>query len=316
MPVTGPHTASGPEVKNGRMTDSRLLAPVLTWYAANRRELPWRSPDASAWSVLVSEVMLQQTPVARVLPVFAAWLGRWPRPADLAADSPAEAIRLWGALGYPRRALRLHAAADLIVRRHDGLVPADPEALLELPGVGAYTAAAVASFAYGQRQVVLDTNVRRVLARATAGVELPSRSISAAERHTAESLLPEDPAVAAAWSVAVMELGALTCPSRTPRCVECPIEADCAWHAGGMLRSHTATRPAQTYQGTDRQCRGRLLAVLRHTAGPVHGSALEAAWDVATQRERSLAGLVADGLVEPIAGDRYQLPTRSPVGTR
>ncbi len=314
--MTGPHTASGLEVKNGRVTDSRLHAPVLTWYAANRRELPWRSPDASAWSVLVSEVMLQQTPVARVLPVFEEWLRRWPRPADLAADTPAQAIRLWGALGYPRRALRLHAAANVIVRRHGGLVPADPEALLELPGVGAYTAAAVASFAYGQRQVVLDTNVRRVLARVTAGVELPAVSISAAERHTAESLLPEDPAVAAAWSVAVMELGALTCTSRTPRCVECPIEADCAWRAGGMLRSDTATRRAQTYEGTDRQCRGRLLTVLRHAEGPVHRAALEAVWDTAAQRERSLAGLVADGLVEPTADGRYQLPTCSPVGSR
>ena len=125
--MTGPHTASGLEVKNGRVTDSRLHAPVLTWYAANRRELPWRSPDACAWSVLVSEVMLQQTPVARVLPVFEEWLRRWPRPADLAADTPAQAIRLWGALGYPRRALRLHAAANVIVRRHGGPSPPTPK---------------------------------------------------------------------------------------------------------------------------------------------------------------------------------------------
>jgi A/G-specific adenine glycosylase len=298
------------------MPHSPLHARVLRWYATHRRDLPWRDRQASPWSVLVSEVMLQQTPVARVLPVYEEWIRLWPRPADLAVALPADAVRCWGTLGYPRRALRLHEAAVAIVRRHRGLVPSDSEALLELPGVGAYTAAAVASFAFGQRQVVLDTNVRRVLARVTAGAELPARSISAAERSAAESLLPGDPAVAAAWSVAVMELGALTCTSRAPRCAECPIEADCAWRAAGMLRSDAATRPAQTYEGTDRQCRGRLLAVLRNADGPVHRAALEAAWDIAAQRERSLAGLVADGLVEPTADGRYQLPTVSSVGSR
>ncbi len=301
---------------NGAMPHSPLHAPVLGWYAGHRRDLPWRDPEASPWSVLVSEVMLQQTPVARVLPVYEEWLRRWPRPADLAGAPAAEAIRCWGALGYPRRALRLHGASAVIVQRHGGLVPSEPQALLELPGVGAYTAAAVASFAFGQRRVVLDTNVRRVLARATGGEELPDRTICAAERRVAESLLPEDPAVAVAWSVAVMELGALICTARRPRCADCPIERECAWRAGGMIRSAAATRRTQTYQGTDRQCRGRMLAVLRDSDAPVHRSALEAVWDIGTQRERALAALVADGLAQPLPGGLYQLPTDSPVAAR
>src|SRR5215472_17824721 len=144
-------------------------APVLRWYAAHARDLPWRRGDASAWSVLVSEIMLQQTPVARVLPAHAAWLARWPTPPALAAASPGDAVRQWGRLGYPRRALRLHAAARVISERHGGEVPRSIDALRALPGVGSYTAAAVASFAFGQRHPVLDTNVRRVLARMATG---------------------------------------------------------------------------------------------------------------------------------------------------
>ena len=148
---------------------------ILEWYAGNARELPWRGPAASPWSVMVSEFMLQQTPVARVLPVHEEWLRRWPTPADLAAEPTGEAVRAWGRLGYPRRALRLHGAAVAIVERHGGDVPAAYDDLLALPGVGDYTAAAIATFAYGRRHVVLDTNVRRVLARAMTGVEFPGR---------------------------------------------------------------------------------------------------------------------------------------------
>jgi A/G-specific adenine glycosylase len=168
------------------MPSSPLHAPVLGWYADSARDLPWRSPDASPWGVLVSEIMLQQTPVARVLPAYAEWLDRWPSPADLAADSPGEAVRMWGRLGYPRRALRLHEAATAMVARHDGQVPATYDDLLALPGVGSYTAAAVASFAFGARHAVLDTNVRRVLARAVAGPESPEPHLTAADRCLAE----------------------------------------------------------------------------------------------------------------------------------
>jgi A/G-specific adenine glycosylase len=163
--------------------------PVLAWYGRHARDLPWRAPGTTPWSVLVSEVMLQQTPVSRVIPAHQAWLARWPTPAALAAEAAGEAIRQWGRLGYPRRALRLHETAVILTKRHGGIVPADAEALLRLPGVGSYTAAAVASFAFGQRHAVLDTNVRRVLARLVTGVPQPPAAPSVAETRLAESLL-------------------------------------------------------------------------------------------------------------------------------
>jgi A/G-specific adenine glycosylase len=212
---------------------SPYLQPVLSWYADHARDLPWRSSDASPWSVLVSELMLQQTPVARVLPAHQEWLCRWPTPADLAADPPGEAVRQWGRLGYPRRALWLHAAARTITERHDGEVPASYEALLALPGIGRYTAAAVASFAFQQRHAVLDTNVRRVMCRLVSGAEFPGRTPSAAEWRLAESLLPADPRIAARWSVGMMELGALICTAARPRCTVCPLADGCSWLSAG-----------------------------------------------------------------------------------
>ena len=207
--------------------------PVLSWYARHARDLPWRAPGATPWSVLVSEIMLQQTPVARVWPEYLRWIARWPTPAALAAEPAGEAIRQWGRLGYPRRALRLHETATILTARHGGKVPADRDTLLALPGIGSYTAAAVASFAFGQRHAVLDTNVRRVLARLVAGQPRAAAAPSVAERRLAESLLPAEPAVAARWSVAVMELGALVCTAASPRCDTCPVAGDCAWLAAG-----------------------------------------------------------------------------------
>src|SRR6478672_8891609 len=200
-----------------------LHEAVLDWYDDHARELPWRGVDASPWSVMVSELMLQQTPVARVLPVHELWLERWPTPADLAAESTGEAVRMWGRLGYPRRALRLHAAATAIVERHGGEVPQSYDDLIALPGVGDYTAAAIASFAFGRRHVVLDTNVRRVLTRAVSGIELPAPAVTRAERDVATSVLPDDDATAATWAVATMELGALVCTARQPDCDACPV---------------------------------------------------------------------------------------------
>lgn len=285
-----------------------LVEPILDWYDAHARDLPWRRPEASAWSVLVSEFMLQQTPVARVLPVHAAWLQRWPTPADLAADASGEAVRAWGRLGYPRRALRLHAAATAITEQHGGEVPASYDDLLALPGVGDYTAAAVAAFAYGQRQVVLDTNVRRVLARTVTGVEFPARSVNKSERALGAALLPSDPPTAATWSVAVMELGALVCTADRPRCDACPVRPACAWQAAGAPAYDGPPRPVQAYAGTDRQCRGRLLAVLRDAPGAVGKDRLDAAWDVVEQRERALTSLLDDGLVVRTADGRFALP--------
>jgi A/G-specific adenine glycosylase len=286
---------------------SRYLEPVLGWYAENARDLPWRAPGASPWSVLVSEIMLQQTPVSRVLPAHRDWLGRWPSPAALAADPAGEAVRQWGRLGYPRRALWLHAAARTMTERHGGAVPASHDELLALPGIGRYTAAAVASFAFGQRHAVLDTNVRRVMSRLVTGAEYPGRTPSAAEWRLAESLLPAEPQVAARWSVGVMELGALICTAAKPRCGSCPVSRHCTWLRAGRPRA--ATRPVgQRYEGTDRQCRGRLLAVLRDAEGPVAAGELEAAWPAQVQRARALDGLVADGLVDALPDGRYALP--------
>jgi len=321
--------------------------PVLAWYTRHARDLPWRAPGATPWAVLVSEIMLQQTPVARVLPEYLSWMTRWPTPAALAAEPAGEAIRQWGRLGYPRRALRLHETATILVARYGGSVPADLDALRALPGIGSYTAAAVASFAFGQRHAVLDTNVRRVLARLAAGQPWAggSSSASVAERRLAESLLPAEPAVAARWSVAVMELGALVCTAASPRCGDCPVARECAWLAAGRpappagsagLAGATgaagaagtaglagATRAAggvgagrrrtQKYDGTDRQCRGRLLAVLREASDPVHRADFDAVWAGQAQLERALDGLVADGLVDPLPDGRFALPGSAPL---
>ena len=295
------------------MPEHPLHTPVLAWFAANARDLPWRRPECGPWGVLVSEVMLQQTPVARVLPVWTAWMDRWPQPTDLAAEPPGEAIRAWGRLGYPRRALRLQEAAQVIVDRHDGRVPDGLDQLLALPGVGAYTAAAVASFAFGQRHAVVDTNVRRVQARTVTGTEYPAPSLTAVEARLAASLVPDDAETAATWAVASMELGALICLARAPRCLDCPIAALCRWQLDGAPAHAGPPRRGQAYTGTDRYVRGVLLAALRETPGPVPYAELVAAAPDAVlrdpgQRDRCLDSLVSDGLVEPLSGRRYRLP--------
>lgn len=300
--------APAPRACDDRMAmTSPFQAPVLRWYAGNARDLPWRRPGATPWAIMVSEFMLQQTPVSRVLPAYASWLERWPSPAALASASAADAVRQWNRLGYPRRALRLHASAGVITSEHAGQVPDTAAGLRTLPGVGDYTAAAVASFAFGERNVVLDTNVRRVLARLIAGQALPGPAPSAAERRLAGSLLPADGKVAARWSVAIMELGALVCTAASPHCAVCPLAASCSWLAAGRPRS-SARRPGQAYHGSDRQCRGRLLAVLRDAAGPVPAELVAAAWDDSAQRERALAALISDGLVMRRAGGLLALP--------
>lgn len=287
---------------------SDLHEPILRWYDEHARDLPWRGSEASAWSVMVSEFMLQQTPVARVLPVHQQWLDRWPTPADLAAEPTGEAVRAWGRLGYPRRALRLHAAATVIAEQHGNEVPASYDELRALPGVGDYTAAAISTFAHGRRNVVLDTNVRRVLARTIGGVEFPAASVTKAERAMALEVLPHDEPTAATWSVAVMELGALVCVAASPRCTACPVTDRCAWVAAGRPAYDGPPRRSQTWAGTDRQCRGRLLAVLRESDGPVHRSRLDAVWTQEAQRIRCLASLVEDGLLVPAGPESYALP--------
>ncbi|MEO3817410.1 A/G-specific adenine glycosylase [Plantactinospora sp. B24E8] len=289
------------------MSETPLATAVVRWYDKNARDLPWREPGVGAWAILVSEVMLQQTPVVRVLPAWRAWLTRWPEPAVLAADTPAEAIRMWGRLGYPRRALRLHECAVALVERHGGAVPTELEQLLALPGVGSYTARAVATFAYGRRHPVVDTNVRRVVARAVAGEPDAGLATRPADLVATEALLPAEPAVAARASAAFMELGAVVCTARSPRCVDCPLVDRCAWRASGQAAPAGPTRRPQRYAGTDRQVRGRLLAVLRESTGPVRRERLDLVWADDVQRARALAGLVEDGLVQALAADRYAL---------
>lgn len=286
---------------------SESVGPLLSWYEQAARDLPWRRPDAGAWAVLVSEVMLQQTPVARVLPAYEAWLARWPTPRLLAADRPGEAVRMWGRLGYPRRALRLHEAARAVVERYGGEIPAQLDALRALPGVGEYTARAVAAFAFQARHPVVDTNVRRVVARVVEG-QRDAGPVTRRDLALVESLLPADPATAARAGVAFMELGALVCTVRSPRCPVCPLREGCAWRRAGSPAYGGASRRPQQFAGTDRQVRGRLLGVLREADGPVPGELLELTWDEPVQRARALAGLLADGLAVVLDDGRYALP--------
>ena len=286
---------------------TRVVSQVSGWFAEHRRDLPWRKPGIGAWPIMVSEFMLQQTPVARVLEPWRSWMDRWPDPAALAHAPAGEAVRAWGRLGYPRRALRLHAAAVAITEHHDGRVPDTLAELRALPGVGDYTAAAVASFAFGQRHVVLDTNVRRVLARLDGGIAHPSPAPTRAEYRAAEDWLPRRPERAARWAAASMELGALVCTARQPRCKECPVRHDCRWLAAGRPAHQGPPRVGQRYEGTDRQCRGRLLEVLRSSDDAVSSEALLQCWPDRSQAERALSGLLADGLAER-DGEAVTLP--------
>lgn len=297
---------------------------ITAWFRQEARDLPWRG-QCSAWGILVSEIMLQQTPVVRVQPVWEQWLERWPTPADFADAAPADVLRAWGKLGYPRRALRLHAAAAQIVRQYAGVVPTTYAELLELPGVGSYTAAAVAAFAYGRRTTVVDTNIRRVHARLVVGQALPAPALTAAEMALAAQLLPEDENESVVWNAGTMELGAVICTARSPKCNICPVFEQCAWIAAGQPEP-TYIPKGQPWAGTDRQVRGAVMSVLRAASSPVHADLF---WDSAAAREhvelaaelgqlhklnthapqlkRALAGLVADGLAHHTAAG-YQLP--------
>ena len=280
---------------------------VLAWYAGAARDLPWRR-DTRPWPVLVSEVMAQQTPVARVVPAWEAWLARWPTPADLAAASPADVLAAWDRLGYPRRALRLRECAAALVERHGGEVPADEEALRALPGIGAYTAAAVMAFAFGRRAVVLDINIRRLLARWLGGLALQPPNASGREWRLADRVTPAGDERGSRWPAAAMELGALVCRARSPLCPQCPLAAGCAWlSAGRPADAEASRRRIQGYEGTDRQQRGRAMSVLRdaHRAAEATGrgegwvalAVLAAALDP-ERADRIIEGLAADGLLE------------------
>lgn len=286
-----------------------IAAAVNEWFRAHGRDLPWRDKEFSAWGILVSEVMLQQTPVARVIEPLAHWLERWPSPADLAAVPAGDAVRAWGRLGYPRRALRLHACAVQITERFDGRVPEEVSDLLSLPGVGEYTARAVAVFAYGHRHPVVDTNVRRVLARVVDGAAEPLPPSTRRDLAAMEAILPVDDVEARMTNAAVMELGAIICTARSPHCEECPLATQCAWRTAGYPAHVGPRRRAQPkYEGSDRQVRGIILAELRANDVPVSLAEINTLWPDAAQRERALESLLADRLTAGNPEDGYELP--------
>lgn len=241
--------------------------------------------------------MLQQTQASRVAIEIDRWLGRWPTPLDLANAPTHEVLRQWGTLGYPRRALRLQDAAVAIVERHGGVVPRDVQELLSLPGIGDYTARAVAVFHFGDRHPVVDTNVRRVVARALHG---QGEAGPAAKRDLAdvEKLLPDTREEAGLVSIALMELGALVCTARAPRCDECPLVKHCAWVRSGKPAFEGKRAPKQArFQGSDRQARGRILKALRESDMPIPLADFVLVWPDADQRARAIDSLVGDGLV-------------------
>lgn len=294
------------------MTSTTYSDALLPWFDAHERDLPWRGGRSTAWGVLLSEVMSQQTPVARVVPLWEQWMQRWPTVTDFAAAGTDEVLRAWGKLGYPRRALRLLECAREIERRHDGVVPGDVDKLLDLPGIGEYTARAVACFHFGQNVPVVDTNVRRVYRRVVDGQFLQG---SASRRELAEvaSILPDDPSRGPRMSAALMELGALVCTARSPKCGECPLLDQCAWQLAGCpepseAESQAAKRRVQKFTGTDRQVRGLIMAVLRDTSEPVSMATIDVVWPDAAQRSRCLFSLIDDGLATQDSDGRFRLP--------
>lgn len=272
-----------------------MFTELTAWFDEHGRDLPWREHGTPPWHILICEVMSQQTPVVRVLPAWREWTRRWPSPQDLAEARPDHVLRAWKSLGYPRRALRLRECAQEIVDRHGGIVPSDEEELLALPGIGAYTAAAVVAFGFGGRSLVLDTNIRRVIARLN-GDALPRPSLTRAEKARAAAMLPEGIEESVAWNAATMELGALICMARAPRCEECPLSDWCEWRAAGYPPDRFAgKRRTQPWEGTMRQARGQVMAALRASHGPVEISVLREADP--SRIDEALEGLVSDGLV-------------------
>ena len=288
--------------------DPAVCTAASTWFATAARDLPWRRADRTPWGVLVSEVMLQQTPVARALPVWVAWMQRWPTAADVAAAAPSEVIRMWGRLGYPRRGLRLHEAAKVIVERFGGEVPSSVDDLLSLPGVGTYTANAVAAFAFGQRTPVMDVNVARVIARAVDGSPQPPAAVGRTDLSRLLAALPQEPALAVASCAGLMELGAVVCTSRSPDCGVCVLRATCRWLADGQPGAGAAPARTQAWAGTDRQCRGRIMSALRESTEPLAAERIDALWPEQAQRERCLASLIVDGLAHRLPDGSVTLP--------
>ena len=280
-----------------------LEKPIVNWFKRNKRDLPWRT--TTPWGVMVSEYMLQQTPVNRVLPKWIEWMERWPTPKDLAAATPAQVITAWGRLGYPRRALRLHAAAQIIAEDFNNEVPEDELTLQQLPGIGEYTAAAIAAFAFDRRTLVMDVNIRRVLTRVIDGNEHPKPAPSNREKARRLILLPEENAHI--WAAATMELGAIVCTSKNPKCELCPVISACNWRKNGYPKSDLI-RKSQDWHGTDRKCRGTIVQALRENESLTE-NAIKKLWPEESQVEKALKTLQEDLLIEAISRKRYRLPS-------
>jgi len=279
-----------------------LEKPITQWFAKNKRDLPWRT--TTPWGVMVSEFMLQQTPVARVLPKWNEWMQRWPTPAELAIATPAQVITAWGRLGYPRRALRLHESAKIIARDFNNEVPESEEVLRSLPGIGDYTAAAISAFAFGANTLVMDVNIRRVLVRVLDGKEHPTSSPTVRERESRLAILPRRNADN--WAAATMELGALICTSKNPSCNDCPIISQCKWRKNGYPQSELV-RKSQDWHGTDRKCRGTIVQALRENES-LTLSAIKKLWPEESQVEKALETLLTDHLIEEHTRSRFRLP--------
>lgn len=305
---TGPSsrssTGSPARRDGGRPADPvGLVVELAAWFGASGRDLPWRR-TRDPWAILVSELMLQQTGVARVEPRFHAFLDRFPSPAACAAAPAGDVVEEWRGLGYNRRAVNLHRCAVAVVAAHDGALPATLDALLALPGVGPYTARAVLAFAHERPVACMDVNVTRALSR------LVGRPIDqAAADALAVTAAEHAPGGAWAWNQAAMELGATTCRPR-PDCESCPVAARCTWRGSGVTDPAVRQRPQSRFEGSDRQGRGRLVDALR--GGPVVAVDVPAAmgWpDDADRAARVAATVVADGLavVDPATGT-WHLP--------
>ena len=281
---------------------NQLEKPIVSWFKKNKRDLPWR--NTTPWGVMVSEYMLQQTPVNRVLPKWDEWMKRWPTPKDLAKASPAQVITAWGRLGYPRRALRLHAAAQIIAEDFNNQVPEDPATLQTLPGIGEYTAAAIGAFAFEKQTLVMDVNIRRLLTRIIDGNEHPKPAPTSREKASRLALQPSKNAHL--WAAATMELGALVCTSKNPICEKCPVIGQCNWRKNGYPKTDLV-RKSQDWHGTDRKCRGTIVQALRENESLTE-NAIKKLWPDESQVEKALKTLQADLLIEAMPRKRYRLP--------
>ena len=281
---------------------NQLEKPIVSWFKKNKRDLPWR--NTTPWGVMVSEYMLQQTPVNRVLPKWHEWMQRWPTPQDLAKATPAQVITAWGRLGYPRRALRLHAAAQIIAEDFNNQVPEDAATLQTFPGIGEYTAAAITAFAFEQQSLVMDVNIRRLLTRIIDGNEHPKPAPTTKEKASRLALKPNKNAHI--WAAATMELGALVCTSKNPICEKCPVISQCNWRKNGYPKT-ALVRKSQDWQGTDRKCRGTIVQALRENESLTE-NAIKKLWPDESQVEKALKTLQEDLLIEAIPRNRYRLP--------